>query len=145
MVLPIAMKRGLIGVLAVAVSLTSGASAASGGPVLQSVVALKRHVVVTVAVSDLAPGRVEVATRPATAPRGGFALANVKLRETIKAQPGTGGLVRWQTRAVLPRGTYYVVVSGFLTDGVTSCTPLPFKGNGNCLERWSNVRKVVVH
>ena len=91
---------------------------------------------------DLAPGRIEVATSPRTGPSGAF-LAGVKVREsltldatTVSATPA----VHWQTRAVLPRGTYYVQVSGVMTGGVTSCFPL----RSRCLERWSNVRKIVV-
>jgi hypothetical protein len=135
-----AMKRGLIGAVAVAVSLASGSSAATGGPVLRSVTPLKGHVVVTVAVADLVPGRIEVAATPRTDPSGGFPTGSVKLRETIMARPGVTGVVQWQTRKSLPRGTYYVAVSGFLTGGVTSCMPL----RGTCLERWSNVRRLVV-
>jgi hypothetical protein len=134
------MKRGLIGCIVVAVSLVSGSSAASGGPVLRSVAPLKGHVVVTVAVADLVPGRIEVAASPTTDPSGAFPAGSVKLRETIGARPGATGLLRWHTRKALPRGTYYVAVSGFLTGGVTSCIPL----RGNCIERWSNVRRLVV-
>jgi len=134
------MKRGLIGALVVAFSLVSGSSAATGGPVLRSAAPLKGHVVVTVAVAELVPGRVEVATSPRTDPFGAFPPGSVKLREIITARPGTTDVVRWQTRRALPHGTYYVAVSGFLGGGVTSCLPL----RSNCLERWSNVRRVVV-
>lgn len=134
------MKRGLIGVVVVAVSLVSGSSAASGGPVLRYVAPSRGHVDVMVAVAELAPGRIEVGASARTEPSGGFPAGTVKIRETITAQPDAGGIVRWRTRKVLSRGTYYVTVSGFLTGGVTSCIPL----RGNCLERWSNVRRVVV-
>ena len=135
------MKRGLIGAL-VAAALVSGSSAATGGPVLRSATPLDGHVVVTVAVADLAPGRVEVATSPRTEPSGRFPADSVKLRETITTHPGTTGVVRWETRKVVTPGTYYVAVSGLLTGGVTSCIPL--RGRGICLERWSNVRRIVV-
>jgi hypothetical protein len=140
MVLCVAMRRGLIVAVAVAVSLVCGSSAASGGPVLRFAAPLGGHVVVTVAVAELAPGRVEVATSARTEPSGGFRAGTVKIRETITVQPSAAGIVRWQTRKALPRGTYYVAVSGFRTGGVTSCMPL----RGNCLELWSNVRRVVL-
>jgi hypothetical protein len=134
------MRQGLIGVVVVAASLVAVSSAATGGPVLQRAAPLGGHVVVTFSTNDLVPGRVQFATTPATGPTGAFPAGSVRLRESIKAQAGEAGLVRWKTRASLPKGTYYVEVSGFLTGGVTSCIPL----RGNCLERWSNVRRVVV-
>jgi hypothetical protein len=133
------MKRGLIGGIVIAVSLVSVASAASGGPVLRTAAPLSGHVVVTFSTSELIPGRILVATSP-TGPTGVFPAGSVRLRESITARAGETGIVRWKTRATLPKGTYYVAVSGFLTGGVTSCIPL----RGNCLERWSNIRRVVV-
>jgi hypothetical protein len=134
------MKRGLIAGVVVAVSLVSVSAAASGGPVLRRAAPLSGHVVVTFWTSDLVPGRIQVATSPATGPTGAFQPGSVRLRESIRAQAGDAGVVRWKTRAALPKGTYYVEVSGFLTGGVTTCLPL----RGNCLERWSNIRRLVV-
>lgn len=134
------MKRGSLGAVMVAVSLVSVSSAASGGPVLRSAAPLGGHVVVTFSIGDLVPGRIQIATSPRTGPSGAFMAGSVRLRESIRTQAGEGGIVRWKTRAPLPQRSYYVEVSGFLTGGVTSCIPL----KGNCLERWSNVRRVVI-
>jgi hypothetical protein len=134
------MKRGLIGAVVSAVSLVLVSSATSSGPVLRSVAPLGKHVVVTFAAADLVPGRVVIATSPRIGPTGAFPPATVKLRETVAVQPDATGAARWVTRKALPPGTYYVEVSGFLSGGVTTCLPL----RSNCLERWSNVRRVIL-
>ena len=138
------MKRGLfvLGLALVAMG-ASVSTAASPEPVLLSVTQEHRHIVASFTLGEFAPGQIQIATRLRMSPSGAFLRANVKLRETVAAQPEPAtGLVRWRTRAALPARTYYVQVSGFETGGVTSCKP----GLLGCLslQHWSNVRRVVV-
>jgi hypothetical protein len=64
----------------------------------------------------------------------------VRLREAIQvAQPVTG-VVRWQSRTTLGPGIYFVQVMAVDTGGVTDCP----RFLRNCLEHWSNVRRIVV-
>jgi hypothetical protein len=90
---------------------------------------------------QLIPGLIAVATKPARVPGGGFVRANVRLRERITAKAGpASGFVRFRTRETLPRGTYYVAVSGILLEPPASCVPIA----SHCAERWSNVLRLVV-
>jgi hypothetical protein len=65
----------------------------------------------------------------------------VRLREriTAKSDPATG-IVRFRTHGTVPRGAYYVAVSGFMQEPPASCVPVA----SHCAERWSNARYVVV-
>jgi hypothetical protein len=133
------MRRWLV--VAIAGALVSGGAATASQPTLRSAVASKRHVVVTFAPGELAPALIAVATRPARAANGGFVATNVRLREriTANADPATGD-VRYRTRGTVPRGTYYVAVSGILQEPPVSCIPI----RSHCAERWSNVLRLVV-
>jgi hypothetical protein len=142
MVAAVAMKRGLpVWGLAILATVVSVGSAATAEPVLRSATQEHGHVVVSFTVGDLSPGQIQVATKLTMSPSGALLRANVKLRETVAAQPDpTTGLVRWRTRVALSARTYYVQVSGFDAGGVTDCKP----GLLSCLQHWSNVRRVVV-
>jgi putative intracellular protease/amidase len=112
---------------------TSLAGAASPLPNLRSAVPRQRHVVVTFALGELAPGRILVATRSATMDNGKFVTANVRLDEPLRAVKTATGY-RARTRHALPRGRYYIEVSGVV---VSDCMP-----RKPCLSRWSNVRRI---
>jgi hypothetical protein len=85
--------------------------------------------------------QVAVATSRAHTASGAFLPANVKLRERISAAPNQStGLVRFETHGTLPRGVYYVAVSGAVQDPTPSCVPI----RSQCTVRWSNVVRVVV-
>jgi hypothetical protein len=138
----IAMRHAVLGlVLAAAVIGVSAGRAMTGDPVLRAASATHGHVVVSFTLGDLRPGVIEVATSSSTLRSGGFVPGNVRLEESVTQvpDPATGAVV-WRTHKRLAAGTYFVAVSAVATDGVTDCGPL----RGNCLVRWSNVRRVVV-
>jgi hypothetical protein len=121
--------------------IASPLSAAPREPWLRTAASLHGHVVVTFTVGELRPGLIEVAVARATDFSGAFVHRNVRLREGVSSRPDpVTGLVRWRTKSTLPARAYYVEVSGFETDGVTDCLPQL----RNCLEHWSNQRRVVV-
>jgi hypothetical protein len=133
------MTRWLV--LAVTAGLLVSAPESAREPTLRTAASSQRHVVVTFAPGDLTAMQVAVATSRAHTANGAFLPANVKLRERISATPDPStGLVRFETHAALPRGTYYVAVSGALQDPTPSCVPI----RSHCGERWSNVLRVVV-
>lgn len=137
------MRRALsiVGLVVVATVASVGLAAVTQ-PVLRSAAQINRHVVVTFTVGDLRPGVIQVATRPERAPSGSFLAANLMLSEVVNAKPDPAtALVRWRTRKALPFRTYYVLVSGIETDGVTDCKP----PRRNCLVHWSNVRALSAH
>ncbi len=132
-------------VLSAAIALTSP-GAASGGrlgaaPDLRSTATSKGHIVVVFSPGELLPGEIAVATRATRIANGRFLRANVRLLERITAttDPETG-IVRFRTHGTVPRGLYYVAVSGFMQEPPPSCIPIASR----CNERWSVVRRVVV-
>jgi hypothetical protein len=114
--------------------LTSLAGAASPVPNLRSASAKRGHVVVTFTLGDLAPGRIVVAVRRATAADGRLLAANVRLNEPLRSVRTATGY-RARTKHTLPRGRYYVQVSGTVIG--LDCTP-----RKPCPSHWSNVRRV---
>jgi hypothetical protein len=128
-------------VLSLALGLASTGAAPGGEPTLRAARASHGHIVVAFVPGDLVPGEVAVATQAARRAKGGFVPANVRLREriTAKADPATG-IVRFRTHGTVPRGAYYVGVSGFMQEPPPSCFPIASR----CAERWSNARYVVV-
>jgi hypothetical protein len=134
-------RRWLAGVV-VAVALGGVAQAAGDQlPILRSATVLDRRVVLEVAVSDLRPEQLTVATSRAVDAGGALIRRDVRLREAIElAQPAIG-VVRWQSRTKLVPGIYFVQVMAVDTGGVTDCLP---RFQRTCLEHWSNVRRVVV-
>jgi hypothetical protein len=131
------MTRASASALAAAATILLGsASAASSLPHLSSASSHRRHVVVTFALGDLAPGRLVVATSPKTEPNGAFVKANVRLDEQLKATKTATGF-RARTKHRLAKGRYWVEVSGLIV-GV-DCTP-----HKPCPQDWSNSRRVKV-
>jgi hypothetical protein len=123
----------VIAVLAAAL-LTSLAAGASSAPVLRSATARNGHVLVRFTLNDFVPGRIVVAAKRATRPGGRFVAANIRLDEPLRSVKTLTGY-RARTRHALPRGTYYVEVSGIVIG--TDCAP-----GKPCPSRWSNVRRV---
>jgi hypothetical protein len=136
------MARKLLAGVVVAVALGGVAPAAGDqSPILRSATVLDRRVVLVVAVGDLRPVQLTVATKRAVDSDGAFIRRNVRLRETIQVGPIATGVVRWQSRTKLLPGIYFVQVMAVETGGVTDCPP---KLQRTCLEHWSNLRRVVV-
>jgi hypothetical protein len=83
-----------------------------------------------------------VANRSTVDGNGAFISTNVRVRETIQlAPPVATGVVRWQSRTTLAPGAYFVQVKAIESGGgITDCP----KFLRNCLDRWSNVRRIVV-
>src|SRR5881409_2467134 len=89
--------------------------AAASGPTLLRASSSDGHIFVTFSAGDLVPGQIVVATKPAQAAGGELVRENVKLHERIVAEPDAAtGNVPFRTHGALPKGTYYVAVSGFL-------------------------------
>lgn len=129
----------------VAVALGCVASAtAKDLPILRSATVQSRHVVVHIEISDARPVQLMVANRSAVGVDGALTAKNVRVRETIRlAPPAAMGVVRWQSRTKLAPGTYFVQVMAVEAGGgITDCPKSKFLHN--CLDRWSNVRKIVV-
>ena len=130
-----AMRRlaapAALATLAAAV-LTSLSTAAAPLPNLRSATAVRGHVVVRFTLGALAPGRLLVASRPATLNNGKLA-ASVLVNEPLRSVKTATGY-RARTRHTLPPGRYYAQVSGVL---ITDCIP-----HKQCPVRWSNVRRV---
>jgi hypothetical protein len=129
--------------LVVAVAL-GGVAPATGMelPILRAATVHARHVVLLVAVGDVRPMQLTVATRGAVDDSGALVAQNVRLRETIQlTPPATTGVARWQSRTRLAPGTYFVQVLAVESGGgLTDCP----KFLRNCLDHWSNVRRIVV-
>jgi hypothetical protein len=123
---------------AAAALLVTTAPAASTLPNLRSVSSQRQHAVVVFALRDLAPGEIALSTSSRTTRSGTFFAGDVRFREWMAPQTRPDGLARWSTRHVLPPGTYYVAISGIVTE--TDCKP----GVHPCREVWSNVRRLVV-
>jgi hypothetical protein len=128
-------------VLSIGIAAVSTGTLLDGQPTLRTADAAKGHVVVVFAPGELAPGEVAVATRESRTANGGFVRTNRRLIERITGTiEEPGGFVRFRTHGTVPRGVYYVAVSGFLQEPPPSCIPL----GSHCTERWSNVRRIVV-
>jgi hypothetical protein len=129
--------------LVVAVAL-GGVAPATGKelPILRAATVHARHVVLLVAVGDVRPVQLTVATRGAVDDSGALVAQNVRLRETIQlTPPATTAVARWQSRTRLTPGTYFVQVLAVESGGgLTDCP----KFLRNCLDHWSNVRRIVV-
>ena len=137
------MARMLLAAVVVAVVLGVVAQATGKElPILLSATVHARHVVVQVAVGDVRPVQLVVATRRTVDNSGALVAKNVRLRETIQlSPPASTGVVRWQSRSTLAPGTYFVqVVAVESGGGITDCP----KFLRDCLARWSNVRRIVV-
>jgi hypothetical protein len=113
-------------------------AAAGTIPNLRSVSSQRHHVVAVFALDDLAPGEIAVSSRLRTTRSGAFFASDVRLREWMAPQTQANGLARWDTRHTLRPGTYYVEISGIVTE--TDCKP----GLHPCREDWSNIRRLVV-
>lgn len=116
--------------------LLGSSSAASSLPHLSSATSHRRHIVVTFALGDLAPGRLVVASSPKTEPNGAFVKTNVRLDEQLAPKKTATGY-RARTAHRLAKGRYWVEVSGVVI-GV-DCTP-----RKPCRTDWSNPRRVRV-
>jgi hypothetical protein len=117
--------------------LVSVSAAAGPAPFLRSATTQKRHVVVTFALDELVPGRITVASRPATQLNGSFVGANIRLDEPLIPKPTTPGRYRARTKHTLPPGRYWVKISARAL--VLDCLPLK-----PCKWSWSNARGVRV-
>ena len=132
-------SRTALAVLAAlgAAALVSVSAAAGPAPYLRSAITQKRHVVVTFALDELVPGRITVASRPATQLNGSFVGANIRLDEPLIPKPTTPGRYRARTKHTLPPGRYWVKISARAL--VLDCLPLK-----PCKWSWSNARRVRV-
>lgn len=138
------MARTLLAVGVGAVALASVAPATGKElPFLRAASVDARHVVVQVAVADLRPVQLTVASRSDTGANGALLAKNVVRHETIKlASAASTGVVRWKSPSMLAPGTYFVQVMAVeRTGGITDCPPKLMR---TCLDRWSNVRRIVV-
>jgi hypothetical protein len=123
--------------VALAAGLVASLSTAAGPlPNLRSATVARGHVVVKFTLGDLVPGRLVVASRPATLNNGKLLTANVRLNEPLRSVKTATGY-RARTRHTLPPGRYYVQVSGTVL--ITDCTP-----HKPCPIRWSNLRRVTL-
>ena len=130
-------KRFLTGAAVLGALIATGVSAASSAPSLRAVSVSHRHVIVVYRLpSDLAPGRVVVATRARTAPSGEFVKANIRFSEPL-AGTRVGSGMRMRTRHTVRPGRYFVEVSGVIVG--LDCTP-----KKPCKPHWSNIRRVSV-
>ena len=133
----------LLAGVVVAVAL-GGVATATGKelPILRSATGDARHVVLQVAVGDVQPVQLTVATRRAVDASGALVAQNVRVREAIRLTPqASTGVVHWRSRTTLAPGTYFVQVTAVESGGgLTDCP----KFLRNCLDRWSNVRRIVV-
>jgi hypothetical protein len=132
-------SRTALAVLAAlgAAALVSVSAAAGPAPYLRSAITQKRHVVVTFGLDELVPGRITVASRPATQLNGSFVAANIRIDEPLIPKPTAPGRYRARTKHTLPPGRYWVKISARAL--VLDCLPLK-----PCKFSWSNVRRVVV-
>jgi hypothetical protein len=133
-------RKLLAGLVVVAALGVAGPAAGDQLPILRSASALHRHPVVRVDVGDLRPVELVVATSRAVDQNGALLAVDVRLRETIRLAADAAGVVRYQSRKLLRPGVYFVQVQAVDTGGVTDCPHF----QRNCLEHWSNVRRIVV-
>jgi hypothetical protein len=130
------MTRAFASAVAVAAAVACGAWAAASVPHLNSATSKKRHVVVTFALGELAPGRIMVARSPKRQPSGAFVKANVVVDEAMAPMKTKAGY-RARTSHRLKKGRYWVEVSGRVI--AVDCTP-----HKPCPTDWSNIRRVRV-
>jgi hypothetical protein len=116
--------------------LAGTAAATTRVPHLRSASAPKRHVVVSFTLGEQAPGRIVVASKPATELNGSFVKANVVLSEPLHATKTSTGY-RARTVHRLRPGRYWVEISGIRVQ--VDCMPAK-----PCKPDWSNVRRVTV-
>jgi hypothetical protein len=130
---------GVVGAVAFA---SVGSATGDQLPILRSATVDARHVVLQVAVADVRPVQLAVATRRAVDGNGALVAKNVRLRETIQLIPPVStGVVRWRSRMTIAPGIYFVQVMAVESGGgLTDCP----KFLRNCLDHWSNVRRIVV-
>ena len=134
----------LLAAVVVGVAL-AGVAPATGKqlPILRSASVDAQHVVLHVAVGDARPVQLTVAGGAAVGANGALLAKNVVRREKIQLAPATSTeVVRWKSRLMLAPGTYYVQVMAVdRSGGIIDCPP---KLMTTCLDRWSNVRRIVV-
>jgi hypothetical protein len=129
--------RVLAAAVALGAALATSVSAAAPAPYLRAAFSSQRHIVVVYTLgTDVAPGRVLVASSPKAGPNGKFLKADVRLSEPLNGTRTANGM-RFRTRRALSPGRYWVEVSGVATG--LDCTP-----HKPCETRWSNVRRVRV-
>ena len=137
------MARRLLAVVAVSVA-SAGVAPATGMnlPFLRSASVSARHVVLLLAVDDVRPVQLTVAKRSDVGAGGALLASNVVRQETIRLVPGSStGVVRWKSRMTLAPGAYFVQVKAVESGGLTDCPPKLMR---TCLDRWSNIRRIVV-
>jgi len=136
------MARKLLAGAVLAAALGAIGPAAAGQlPMLRSAKTVHRHVVIRLSVTDLRPVEFTVAKRRAVDASGALLRQNVRLQETIHISPSASGVVTWRSPTALGSGKYFIQVKAIETGGVTDCPRFA----PSCNERWSNVRRVVVH
>ena len=127
--------------LLAAIGAASAAGAVQQVPNLQPVAVSRGHVSVRFSAGELIPGLIVIGTsvKPGVT---GARVSHVVLLERVTSQPDPDtGLVLWRTHKRLPAGSYRAQVSALIADGATSCVP---RGT-DCSQRWSNIRRAVVH
>lgn len=132
-------RRLLAGVVLAAALVAVVPAAADQLPILRSAGVVDRHVVVELSVADLRPVQLIVSRRHAVGPGGVLLSKYVRLREAIQLPSSAATVIRWTSRSTFRPGVYFVQVKAVETGGVTDCP----KFERNCLDHWSNVRRVV--
>jgi hypothetical protein len=133
-------RRLLAGAVVAAVLAVAVPASAGELSILRSASVVARHLVLQLSVRDLRPTQMIVAKRGTVGADGALLPKNTRLREPIQL-PGTDtGLVLWKSSHALLPGVYFAQVKAIETGGVTDCP----RFQRNCLDRWSNVRRVVV-
>lgn len=133
-------RRLLAGIIVAAALGAVGPAAAGQLHILRSATVVARHVVVSISVGDLRPTELTVSKRAAVNADGALLARDVRLRETIRLPGVDRGAVLWRSSKALGPGVYFVQVTAVESGGLTDCP----KFLRNCLDRWSNVRRVVV-
>src|SRR5439155_3516020 len=134
-------RKWPLAVVAIAVALVgTGLAAGAELPLLRSATAVRWHVVIRIDVSDFQPVEFRVATSRAADRTGALLATNVRLQERITLPLDATGIVRWRSPKALRPGTWFVQVRVVDAGGVTEC-PVTLR---QCLQRWSNVRRVVI-
>lgn len=109
-------------------------------PILRSATADHHHLVVRITVSDLTPVDLIAANRRTVDRSGALLDTNIRLRERIKPGAEANGILRYRSRKTLKPGSYYVQVLAIDTSGVTDCPHT----QPNCLQHWSDIRRVLI-
>jgi hypothetical protein len=134
------MARRLLAGIAVAATVGAAPAAADQLPILRSATVTHRHLVLGISVVDLRPAELLVSNGSAVDADGALLGKQVRVRETIQLPATANAVVRWQSARALGPGVYFVQVMAVETGGVTDCP----RFLRNCLDHWSNVRRVVV-